>query len=263
MKEHLLAGIVAGALAGAVAGLAASSFFAPARETASDPAKISLSPGGSADIGGTSEIRAELETLRAKNVDLSQRLAELEDLRWELEQTRVPARENPSDVAIDVETVDQLRRLTAALEDPGTPLPENLLAGVSSALQTIREEEDRERDEQRRAAEAERFDERIVDLTDRLGLTLVQTDQMRGHMETMSDRRSELMREARDSGDFGSIRQQMRGLRDEANAGLGEILTPAQFDDYREIEREEGNPFGGRGGRRGEDEGRRGSDSRE
>lgn len=256
MKQPLLGGIVAGALAGALTGFAAASLFAPVPDDAPVPAVIAPRTG---DAG---ELRGELDALRSKNFELSQRIAELEDLGQELAQTRVPARD-ASEVTVDVETVDQLRRLTAALEDPGTPLPESLVAGVSTALQHIREDEERAREEVRRAAQADRLDERIAALTERLGLTLVQADQMRTHLESMSDWRNELMREARDSGDFGSIRDQMRGLRDEAEAALGQILTPAQLEDFRAIEREEGNPFGGRGGpRRGEDDGDRGDSRR-
>ncbi len=202
----------------------------------------SIAPTGAGDAA----LRAQLDELRTENRDLVFRVTALE--------TRPAPSESREAVAAPVEVARASAAATEPLTAAAVP-PTQLHGAVEDALRTIREQEDRDRDERRRQAELERLDRRLEDLAEQLGLAPYQTNDMRTILLAEDEQRDAMFAQARESGDFFDVRDTMRELRDQTQAKVAEVLTPAQYEKYQELDR--GWGFGGGRGRGGDDEGGR------
>jgi len=236
MKQPVLICALAGAITGAgSATLTAIVMAPPTVQTTSAPTALEFDAEESVarQIGAIGE---EIEAL-ARRIDL-------------LEQTPImsaPSRVSAAPEASMVEELDAVAQVQKAMMLPnGDPNP-LMMPYVEQALQAIRDQEERERDERRHEQALERVEERITELTEKLGLDKFQADNMRTILTDQSIRRDDMMREARESGDFGTIRETMQTMRDEYHTQIAAVLSPAQFDQYKETENDFGRGFRGFG----------------
>ncbi len=127
---------------------------------------------------------------------------------------------------------------------------------VGVILGDLQDRERLERDQRRDDAEADRLEERLVDLTERLGLYGNQVDSMRTILTDERLARNAAVAKARDLGDWGSMRTAMGEVRETSNAALKSVLSEEQMTKYTDYQSSQGfgSMFGGgrsRGGDRG------------
>lgn len=249
MNASLFAACMASALVSGIgAGIAVVSLH-PDDTTGDDIA--ALNP--SSDPGALHE---ELQGLRADMASMGERITSLE-----MKPVAGIARESASPEALsrDEDFEADLRKLVASMGNPEALPPAGFVDSVSMALETIREREQAAEDAQRAEREAQRLEERLDEMQEKLGLDPNQKNGMRKIMQDESALRSELFLNARESGDFGKIREDMRTLRDQTKTSLSTLLSPDQMEQYESMNDGRGNRGfggftgggGGRGGRGG------------
>ena len=99
-----------------------------------------------------------------------------------------------------------------------------------------------------------------MELTEKLGLTGHQTNELRTILTDSNSKRSETFRTLRESGDWGNMGEPMRQLRDETNQALANVLDPTQYEQYQKLEGSRSRGMGGMmrgmgGSRTGDDSG--------
>ena len=240
MSNTIIATVLIAGAVGAGSAVAVNA-LSPAPETTTTQA---IAPGS-----GSSDLVEQVAALQKQNEELTNRILELE---MTASTPRAETRE-----AVAVGPDPELEKLKADLASIMASIqkgPDNVTpaftASVSAALEDIREKEDAEREAKRAERRAERIDDRIASISEKLGLTPAQGNDLREHYNVFEEKRNALMAEARESGDWGNMRETFRGLRDESNTALQTILTPSQYDQYQEENMGGGRRggFGGGGG---------------
>ncbi|MFT4537573.1 MAG: hypothetical protein ACI841_003601 [Planctomycetota bacterium] len=240
MTQSSLIGIVGGALAGGLCAGALTMFASPAA-TLPTEAPLTTSSVTLDSLG------KQLRELRDSNQALMARLEMLEIAPVATSNERISA--SQPEVAGRNDAFEQkLQQLVASMDSPGAAASPVILGAVTNALQTIREQEERDEQRQRDERTAEEMEKRITDLTEKLGLDKNQSDQMRTLLTSESIARSDLFTKARESGDFGSVRDGMRELRETTQTELGTFLSPTQMEQYESSGRDSGRGGFGRGG---------------
>ncbi|GEM_PF-2924830 len=191
--------------------------------------------------------------------DLQRRLQQLEldALRGRPESAPpMPLLGSPESVAAVQEQLSLLN--DAVSEMKGEDGPAMFTMGdVSDALQAIRDQEDEDRDAARELRREERLEERLAAVASELSLDTYQQQQLgdaaRLSMETMDT----TMSEARESGDWGSMRDAMETSRTSFEAATALFLSLDQQTSFTEMGGLRalggfggGPPGGGFGGRR-------------
>ena len=191
-------------------------------------------------------LEREIAALRESNKDLARRIEMLEDHAAEpRDETREVVVPPPSPAE---EKADQeLKGLAAALNNPGAPVPPQFRATVGEALKSIREDEDRERRDRAAQIAATRIEDRLNDLTQKLGLAPSQTKELRDLFTTQTAKREEIWRSVQQSGDFSNARDVAREMRESMDQGLAQILTPAQLEEYKKLDERDARFDGGFG----------------
>jgi len=251
-QETLFACLIVGAVAGAASGVAAGFFLGDARSAVpargANAAAVPLESTAEAVPG--SDAGRELNELRMSNASLATRVQQLEARLGEL--TASAARQPLASGAQQVPSEEALNVAAALGQGQVTP---TFIASVDQALDTIRAREEEEREAKRKELRAQRIEERLVDLREKLGLSGTQVRDMRTTLLTQEEKREALFETMRDGGgDRRSMFEGMRTIRDETNASLQSFLTPAQFDGYSQTEDGrgwDGGPPPDGGGRRG------------
>lgn len=264
-SEILLAAAVVGLVSGALGAFLVQSFAGSGEAAArsaptSEPARGAVIAPEDGDGLGHS-----LDELRMGDVALATRIDELE-ARLASVASRAPAALTASvDGRLSASEVSP-ERLASMLGD-GASSPE-FVATVGRALEEIRAQEEADREAERQALQRQRVEDRVARLQESLGLSNVQTRDLRTVLLDQEDKRDALFSSIRDGqGDPMSMRDSMRDLRDQTNTALQGILTADQYDSYRETERDDfrggfgGGGFGGRGGRGGGNTGGDGGDA--
>jgi hypothetical protein len=235
MKSLIPIAVLAGAVAGGGTALLAGTVLRPAPE----PAQV-VSP----DDDLLADLAASLKRVEEENQELADRVSGLEGQLALVRPERQPAAAAPASDAVAVD--DELKDLAAALRDPDSvPPPASFQESVNRALQNIRADEEHERDERRRQAYEERLDERLSELALDLGLTKNQSDGLRSLYLEQNERRMQLMDEARD-GNWSTMRDSFREMREQMDQRLAQILTPDQLQRYNE-QAGDGRGWGGPG----------------
>lgn len=223
------------------------------RPTETAPAPRESAPARPVESAET--LRAEILALRAENEQLADRLQQIE-MRQEVLESRPAAAaletRAPVATAQDTASEERLRQLVAALENPDLAPASGLQSVVLDVLESKEREEELDRAERRRQLAEERVSERILDYTERLGLSRGQAEDMHGVLLTAQLGREELFGAMRSEGVFdrNTMRDTMREIRDTTHAELAVILSPEQLDEY--VESEGGDRWGGGPGGRGE-----------
>ena len=239
-------------LMGAAAGLAAgalSAFFV-LESKRSEPAVPAegLAPRAVGSVESVGITGKQFDALKSQLEELQMRVAFAEAM----------AREARQPVALDeVEPALEMAAASdplAQLGDLSAPVSGEFKQGVEQVMQDVRDAERRERDARRTEAIEVRTEDRLANLVTELGLTPVQTDQMREHMTEYEKKRGTLLQEARDREDFYGMRESMRDLRRESQESLATILDPTQLERFEEID----DSFRGPRDRGGRDDGDRG-----
>lgn len=263
-SEILLAAAVVGAVSGALGAFLVQSFSGRAEGEARGAPASDLDRSETVTSAADPGLGRSLDELRMGDVALATRLDELET-RLASVTSRAPAAASGAfDGRLPSAEVSP-ERLASMLGD-GTNSPE-FVATVGRALEEIRAQEEAEREADRQAQQRQRVEDRVSRLQETLGLSNVQTRDVRTILLDQEEKRDALFTSVRDGqGDPMSMRDSMRDLRDQTHTALQGVLTADQFDAYRETERDDfrggfgGGGFGGRGGRDaggGDDRGRR------
>jgi hypothetical protein len=244
MSNTLVSSLITGAVAGAVAAtvtvlVLGSDPAAPATPTAASLQPSAVRPVEPGNAEALAAVRTELAMLGERVKGLETRPA--------------PARqvvEAPSEVAqaaLDAEAVVQMRELVAALDDPNAAVPAGLTESMRQVYDNIRAEEREERDRERAEFQERQMNERMERYTAALGLDKYQASEMRVILTGEQTRRDEMFASARETGEWMTVRDTMRTLRDETQAALGNLLSPTQLAQYDEMDGG-GRGFGGFGG---------------
>ena len=85
----------------------------------------------------------------------------------------------------------------------------------------------------------ERMAIRTDTLIQQLNLTAEQQDPVRAILEASNTKRLELTAQARESGSFGSMREDITALNEETEMELGDVLTEEQLAQYKKIQEEQ------------------------
>ncbi|MAF67668.1 MAG: hypothetical protein CMJ84_18695 [Planctomycetes bacterium] len=238
MNTQLLPTILVGLVAGAAGAMVATVFSGSEVPDAAEPVVL--------DDGGT-DLELRLGALQRENEALSRRVLDLEEAPARLVSARgsAPLEKTEEERGADA----RLRAVVAALADPDTPMPPEWRESVSRALGDIRAVEEAERAEERRLRNEDRMDQRMEELSTKLGLDTYQSGRMRLILTEESLARDEMRTAMRESGDWASVRGAMTDLREETSASLAEVLTPQQLETYQEDQSAAWGRFGGnRGG---------------
>lgn len=247
MSNTILATVVVAGLVGASSAAITGALLTPEQD--SQPELLAK-----ADLADPN-LSSEIENLRQKNDELTNRIVELE-MQASLAGSSTERRE-PATVDTDQEFESMkadLAALLATMNGKSDNIPANFTATVSTALDQIREQEEAEREKRREERRIERTEQRIQDVAEKLGLNPTQVNDLRDHLNLFEEKRNALFAEARELGDWGSMREAGRALRDEAEAGLQNIFSPAQFQQYEDENLSRtlsGRGDWGRGGRGG------------
>lgn len=136
--------------------------------------------------------------------------------------------------------------------------PTAVAAATVEAVIEQRDERKRlERDERRAAESEKRTEDKLAKMQSELGLDMNQMNGMRDVYTTRDAKISEMrtaMREGWQSGgmDRTKMREMWTGVRDETDTAIQGVLTPNQFDQYKENGYDDmGGRGGGNGGARG------------
>jgi hypothetical protein len=204
----------------------------------------SLEPG---DDGGAG-LAAELKAMREANEALQERLRRLESNA--LMGARMPVTSGaPQEVDMDA-LKSELEQYLASLRSPAAGPPKHFEQWVEASMEAIDERQDAEREAQRKAEEDRRFEERLTQMTNDLGLDNIQSGQMRKTLESQRLGFADLREAARAIDDrresFTVMREGFTALNESTTAALQGFLSPAQFESYTENFQDNG--FGGRGG---------------
>jgi chromosome segregation ATPase len=248
MKSTIpIAGLV-GLLSGAAGALAATTLVG--REPPAPP--VAAAPGATLESLG-----AELRDLTQGVARLSERLEALEIQTRLVAERREAARSDALEAPAQAASAEsQAEKLAAALSASGAELPPEFQKTVKSALEQIRQQEEQDRADRRREAIEERLDERLAELALEIGLTRNQQDDLRNLFLDVDTRRNELFAEMREGGDWSSMRDTMREMRDGIDQSLAKVLSPDQLEKFKESDASRmllgfggpGGPGGGPGG---------------
>jgi len=248
--------VIAAALAaGGVAAVGTATLMAP--ETAAEASDSSPS------AQAIDSLRHEVQRLADEQSQMTSKLQTLE-LRMTAANTSGNGEVQPlAGTAPELaELQQQVAQLNARVGggDTGEPM---VIETVSAALEQIRDQEDADRRKARDEARAERTEERLAELTEELGLDSYQQGKMSGVMTTYGESRDSIMESARESGDFGGLRDSFEALHGQISENLAGFLTPSQIEMLDGMGGTRslgggggrgGGPggFGGRGGRGGD-----------
>lgn len=245
MSTQLPLTLAVGLLAGGVGAVAASALRP---EPAAPPSDAG------APLDPNADLSTQLRTLTELNARLEERLGKLETTvaMAAPAQVRVPA-------AVGNEPVDLEALVAAAVAKlnttpTGTAVTPDFRKQVEAVIELGREEERAKREQERLAREAQMLEDRLAKLQTDLGLDNRQLDGMRQLFLDTDAKREEMrtqMRDARDGGgmNFEDMRGQWQTLATAMDTRLQAILTPSQYDKYKEQNPDRG--FGGRGGFQG------------
>ena len=244
-SEILLASAVLSIVAGGGAALAAGAFLGSSvTRVEGAPSRPVASETRAADGAGL-DVAHELDQLRLENSGLRMKLDELERRLGDSLAARVPLESAPLEAA---STSSDSPELAALLAGDVTP---DFIARVDQAMATIKAREEAEREVKRKELQAQRIEQRITELQTKLGLNSRQASDLRTVLIDEDDRREKLFASVRDSQEPRDMREGFRAIRDETYAALERVLTPEQFEGYKQSEEREwgrGPGGGGRGG---------------
>lgn len=187
--------------------------------------------------------RTEFEKLRVENAMLAQRLSQIESGAGAARAALItPETSLSSDELSALKQLVQGSAPSAAA--PGAPV---LYANVKGALEDIRAQEDAERDERRRQAEAERLERDLERMASELALAPYQTDELRRVLTERNDLRAQMFEQMRaGGGDYEAMREQGRANIERLEGQIKATLSEEQFTGFQE--KFGLMNFGGRGG---------------
>ncbi len=210
----------------------------------------------------SAEVLAKLDSMQQSYDELLGRIDALED-NAEMVPISTPAR--VSAVATEALTEEDVREILKEMDSASVAaVTPNFQRAVESAIEMRDERRRAEREVERAEAAEKRMEDRLAKLQTELGLDQNQVNSMRTVYQDQEIKRDELrteMREMRENG-TGSredMRDMWRGLTDSTNESIQGILTPSQYETYKESDSANDRGFGrGGGGGGGNDGGGRG-----
>ncbi len=224
MKNNLLPLLMVAAVAGASAASLISLLIIRANDVASEmaAAEIALVPAAESDP----KLRTELEQLRAENEKLRVRLGALEVREPSSERILVGEYVSMSAFQELEEKVAEMLRPSPSA--PGEP--HALKAQVEEALSAVRQDEAEVRAQRALEKQAAQLEGRVSKMTNWLGLSTFQQDEMRVLLTQRDERNNELTRQWKQGGD-----PEVLGAQKQTNAqlhweGLQQVLTPEQLE---------------------------------
>ena len=245
MKQSIIAGAASGAASAALVyfGLQAGAGTPQVvnESVAAGPAAASPEAGRLNELGNSVQrLENDIEMIEGL-------LGEMRNMSTGQLATRTPVESLTA--GLSAAEVEELKQLASVASNGDLGAVSGEYNAVRSTLEQIREEEERAEAEARRERSLERIEQDLERLTEDLGLVGYQTDGMRNIMTDELDKRTALMTEARESGDFGAMRDGARDIRTEAQGQIEELLGSDLYAEYSESNNNgRGGGFGGGGG---------------
>lgn len=242
--------VVVAALAGGASAALVLALGSPSAPAPADSLSAS-SPSVASPSDDVAALRDEITALEIESNELRQRLSELED------RADFSAR---SAVAPTDELATQVAAKLSA--DGATPAPSALKTEVAQALEQLRADERAEAARAREQRELQRMEERLTDLRERLGLSPTQENDLRALLlaERAAEAEYDLQRDA------GTSRDSLRAVREQQRkdhvAKLTAILSPEQYESYRQRDNRRGGDTGATGNNAGGGNNNRGRGNR-
>ena len=237
MQNQTLLTILVAGTAGVLASAAVSLSLIPSEAEGTD--LVASIPGdlvGDASLVSREDMADQVQSLRAENQMLANRIGELEQARVWAESRREVV--EPDSLADNRTNEEIIKDGVAALTNADGSLPPDIEEGMRRAFEDFREEE-REESEQRWAdARQKELEARVERYAKELNLDSFQTEEMRTLLNDENVRRGELMTAARETGGWETLREDVRAIRDETREGLALVLTPEQMKQYEQSSRD-------------------------
>ncbi|MAE45743.1 MAG: hypothetical protein CMJ86_02525 [Planctomycetes bacterium] len=205
---------------------------------------------------GTKPAEVDLSEVMTQFKEINSRLDEME---MEVAQAAV-RREVPPAGAVDMDDVmDQLKQYMAQLNNPAAAMPPNFETWVEDANDAIRAREREERDAARAEREEKRMEDRLSEMSEKLGLDNDQLASMRTTLTEARSAQSQLMSDIREMG-WGSdsrdmMRQGMTEIREASATSLQGFLSTTQYETYQSDYGNDNWGFGRGGGGGGDNRG--------
>jgi hypothetical protein len=220
-------------IAAVVAGVASSAVTV----TLIDDDGTAAAEGGATSAQELDSLKRLVETVQDRQADLDRQFSDLQLDVLASAGNATSGGAGPEPLTASHEELAMLRQEVAALSTKvgGESVEPFMIETVSDALQTIRDQEDKEREEQWAARMEERNEERLEELTEELALDGYQQGQLKQLMDDHATKRDEIMDSARESGDFDGLRDAFTELREGEEATLALFLTPSQLEALEEM----------------------------
>ncbi|MFT7463315.1 MAG: hypothetical protein ACI9EF_001659 [Pseudohongiellaceae bacterium] len=223
----------------------------------------SLGDSSQPEIGAVTT--QQVASLQLQLTDIAAGQSELQRRMQQFELDAMRGRSNPNQPTASLlgpESVtalqDQLSLLSATVTEMGDGDGPAMftIEDVGSALATIRDQEDTERDARREEQREERLVERLAAAGTELALDGYQAQQLEDAARLSMDGLDETMAAVRESGDWGSMRSSMEEARTAFDTNMGLFMNQDQLASFGEMGGLSylsgfGGPGGGGGGRRG------------
>lgn len=170
----------------------------------------------------------EFDDLRRRNRELSERIAALEARAQVSERTPAAA---PTTPGFEAEVREFMARVEERAREPEFRV-------VEEALQTIRTEERQAKELKWREQRERKLEAQLAEFASRLALDATQT----GEVRTLWNERAAFYEDLKSRWQDGAADEDMAAAKEtqEASfqAGLARILTPAQYGEYLQMQRE-------------------------
>jgi len=204
------------AIALLVGAVAAGAGFGAASHYMGDDGQASVEA-----VAPSIDLAAELQSLRDANLALRERVRVLEQAP--LDDPREPLDSSYAEFEKEV------REFMAGV-DSGRTVQPVLIADVEDALSSIRREEKQASQAVREEKRAQWEEQRITKMSDMLGLSATQTDEVRTLFTERAARNTEMVRVWEETGDREVAGQMKLDNATLHREGLERVLTPAQLE---------------------------------
>jgi flagellar basal body-associated protein FliL len=179
--------------------------------------------------------------------------AVVQDLRARVQEVEAKlgiVRQNPAATAEVQRALDEVQDDLAMMPPAfaGTKTPEEARARIQELVKDEMQQAERERDAQRTERWRARTKEKVDALAAEAKLDAEQQQKLTLMLDAETQEIRQMFRDARDSGDFASVREQVRTLRAHTDENALAILDEEQKKAYAAMRDEERNRFLGLGG---------------
>lgn len=191
-------------------------------------------PAPASDPAERLALTTRLRALEDEHARLVQRVRELELTALVLDHERAPSHELVEPIVeVEAPRAPEAAPAQVAQQTAERLLDEELSTRVGEVIAQMRAQEEEQREQAREEARQNLLDEQIAKLTEELGLSYYQAEEMRRILTAQSSQFRAVLEDAREKGTWGSMRDDLRGLRESTESELAALLSPSQLEGYQ------------------------------